>query len=288
MQNKKDELYFGGHLVAFLDILGQSANLSGLKKTKWWELDKGTISALQDTYGRVLRFRKIFNGFLLKFCRPSVLDSVFEAAASPEQLNVWNPFDQSRILKNDISDSIIMILPLMLTSGLAPLKSIYGVLGACASSMLASLNYSFAFRGAVEIGPCVFDPRTNEVYGSALNDVVRYEKEACWPRVIVGPELLNYLVSCTKLPEEPVSNRINKSTAQLCLSLITKDDSEVHFIDFMGDGFKQLQKHEDTDKMFEGASKFINSQIQHYGSTHHIGSKYSKLKEYFEPKLKGF
>ena len=285
MANKEDELYFGGHLVAFLDILGQSTKLSDLNKLKWWKLDKETISSLQGTYGRVLKFRKIFNNFLSKFCNPSVLDNVFQELSNPDQLKIWNQFGPSRILTKGISDSLIMTLPLFLTNGLAPLKSIYGVLGACASSMLVSLNYNFAFRGAVEIGPCIFDTRSDEVYGSALNDAVRYEKDADWPRIIAGPALVNYLEDCTKLPTEPIVNKINASVALKCLSLITKDEFGVYFVDFLGNGFSELQKLDNTDKIIKDAFKFVNSQVQKFGSDDKIGAKYIKLKMYFESRL---
>ena len=126
----EDNLYFGGHLVAVIDILGQSNKLSELKKIKWWELNQETISVLQDTYGNVLKFRKIFDDFLSKYCKLSALDSVFQELSSPEQLRIWNQFDKKRIITRGFSDSFIMTFPLIITNGLIPLKSIYGVLGA--------------------------------------------------------------------------------------------------------------------------------------------------------------
>lgn len=284
MENGEDKLYFGGHLVAFVDILGQSAKLSKLKKIKWWESDQETVPALQDTYGRVLKFRKIFNGFLSKFCKPSVLDNVFQEILDPDQMKVWNQFGQSRILTKGISDSLIMTLPLFLTNGLAPLKSIYGVLGACASSMLVSLNCQFAFRGAVEIGPCIFDTRSNEVYGSALNDAVRYEKDADWPRIIVGPALVNYLEECTKLPNKSPAYKINAALARRCLSVISKDESDIFFVDYLGKEF-EFQALENTDKIIDGALKFVDSQIRKFEKDSKIGAKYIKLKKYFESRI---
>lgn len=285
MNKAEDKLYFGGHLVAFLDILGQSNKLTDLKKHEWWKVDENTITSLQNTYGRVLKFRKIFNGFLSKFCKPSVLDAVFQEISDPEQLKIWNQFSQERILTKGISDSLIMTLPLLVTIGLAPLKSIYGVLGACGSSMLASLNYKFAFRGAVEIGPCIFDPKSGEVYGSALNDAVRYEKDADWPRIVVGPALINYLDDCIKLPAEPMASKINASIAQKCLSLIAQDESGIYFVDYLGNGFEELQKLQNTQKIIDTAYKYINTQTEKYGADDKIGAKYIKLKKYFESKL---
>lgn len=285
MNESEDNLYFGGHLVAFLDIMGQSNKLSELKKHEWWNIDENTISSLQNTYGRVLKFRNIFNSFLTKFCKQSVLDAVFQEISDPDELKLWNQFSQERILTKGISDSLIMTLPLLLNIGLAPLKSIYGVLGACGSSMLSSLNYQFTFRGAVEIGPCIFDQKSNEVYGSALNDAVRYEKEADWPRIIVGPALIRYLKDCVKLPTEPMANRINISTAQKCLALIAQDENGDYFVDYLGNGFDELQDLQNTKKIIETAYQYINSQAVRYRDDKKIGQKYIKMKEYFESRL---
>jgi len=240
MKSREDKLYFGGHIVAFIDILGQSAKLSKLKKSKWWEFNQETLTALQETYWRVLRFREIFNGFLSRFCRPSVLDTIFQELSDPSKQETWNHFDQSRILVKGMSDSLVITFPLKVTNGLIPVKSIYGVLVACASSMLVSLNYRFAIRGAVEIGPCVYDPRSYEVYGSALNDSVYYEKEADWPRILVGAELVKYLEECTNLPKEPIAFSINSAEAHQCLSLLAQDAASLYYIDYLGTGFKKL------------------------------------------------
>ncbi len=55
LKKESPELYFGGHLVAFLDILGQSERLANLKQNKWWELQEPTKIVLRETYGRVYK-----------------------------------------------------------------------------------------------------------------------------------------------------------------------------------------------------------------------------------------
>jgi hypothetical protein len=285
MKESEDKIYYGGHLVAFLDILGQSTNLDDMKKGQWWKVDKDTITSLQNSYGRVLKFREIFNRFLSKFCKPSKLDVAFQKISDPDQLKLWNQFGEKRILTKGISDSVIMTLPLFVTNGLAPMKSIYGVLGACGSSMLISLNYKFALRGAVEIGPCIYDTNSNEVYGSALNDAVKYEKEADWPRVVVGQAIVDYLNQSTELPTTPIVNQINASTAQKCLSLISQDENGIYFVDYLGKGFEDLFALQNTDKVIDGALHYINMQLSAHGPYCKIYDKYSKLKNYFESRL---
>jgi hypothetical protein len=90
---------------------------------------------------------------------------------------------------------------------------------------------------------------------------------------------------CTKLPAESMANRINVSMARKCLSLIAQDKSGVYFVDFLGNGFNELQRLENWDKIIENAHKFINSQVQNFGPDDKIGVKYLKLKMYFESSL---
>ncbi len=99
--------------------------------------------------------------------------------------------------------------------------------------MLVSLNYKFAVRGGIEIGPCIFNSESQEVYGSALNDAVRYEKEADWIRILIGPELVRYLNECVNLPPSSITYQINCQTALRCLTLITQDESGRYFLDYL-------------------------------------------------------
>lgn len=280
-----NSLYFGGYIVAFVDLLGQSSKLSELKRIKWWEFGQDTIRNLKETYGRVLSFREIFIKYITNFSKQSAIDFALQEISDPKQIQIWNQFGQSRILIKNISDSIVMTFPLLITNGLIPLKSVYGILTAYASSILTSLNSQFAFRGAVELGPCVFNPNLEEVYGSALNDTVSLEKDADWPRIIIGKTLVQYLKGCTALPNNSPASIDNCASAQRCLNIISEDEKGIFYIDYLSKNFNELQNMDNKDKIISGALEFINDQIQNYGESHKIGKKYLKLKEYFESRV---
>ena len=54
MDNKKDKqqdmLYYVAHIVAFVDILGQSRILDTFKETEWWQLDDSTKELLNQSF----------------------------------------------------------------------------------------------------------------------------------------------------------------------------------------------------------------------------------------------
>jgi hypothetical protein len=286
-KNKRHDLYFGGHLVAFVDILGQSDRLDKMKETKWWELQEQTRIALHETYGRVRKFREIFSGFVARYVKESPLDGVFQNILGGEELGIFNQFGPHRIITKELSDALILNFPLVPSNGLLPLKSVYGVLGACASSMLSSLNYGFAVRGAIEIGPCVFDITTKEVYGTALNDAVKFEKQANWPRILIGPNLVAYLEECLELSQETIINQLNINTAKLCLKIVSRDEVGLNFLDYLSPDFLVLLKNK--ARVIEGAVTFIKNQIVEHNDRANIKDKYEMIRSYFiERGIEGF
>jgi hypothetical protein len=281
IDNKGHDLYFGGHLVAFIDILGQSDRLEKIKDTRWWEIQEPTRVALRETYGRVRKFRKTFSSFLTSFVKTSPFDEAFRYILGGEELRIWDQFGPNRIMTKGLSDSFILNFPLIASNELLPLKSVYGVFGACASSMLYSLNYGFAVRGAIEIGPCIFDSTTDEVYGTALSDAVKYEKQANWPRILIGPNLIAYLKKCLELSHETIINQVNTSDAELCLKIVSRDKVGLNFLDYLAPDLLVLFKPENKDKIIEGAVTFIKRQIIEHKERPIIKYKYEMLRAYF-------
>jgi hypothetical protein len=277
---KSNKLYFGGHLVAFMDMLGQSRQLTKLKDMRWWELQEPTKKVLRETYGKVKIFREIFSDFLSDFMKPSALDVALGHSLGGDELKVWDHFGSNRILSRSLSDSLILTFPLIASNGLLPINSIYGVLGACASSMLTAFNRGFAFRGAIEIGPCIYDMKNNEVYGTALSDAVRREKEADWPRILLGSELVLYLEKCLQLPQETTINQLNSSSASLCMKVVSKADEGAYFLDYLSPEFTDLWLLPNINEDIQGAVEFIKDQLSQ-SDCPKVRKKYEMLRTYF-------
>jgi hypothetical protein len=280
-ENESKEYYYGGHLVAFIDILGQSRQLDSFKKIEWWKLNDNTKAILKETYGKILNFRKIFKENLEGFTKQSELDTIIQKSVDPHQTANWNHFNENRILLKSSSDALILTFPLHIINGFIPLKSIFGVLGACTTGMLASLNYKFAIRGAIEIGPCVFDTECNEVYGSALNDAVKYEKKADWPRIIIGTQFIQYLEQCSNLPNDTKINKLNIALAKKCLSGIEKD-TDNYYLSFLSKVFYEDFDNRKYRYLVDNAVTFIEEQLEKYKHNKKIYSKYTKLKNYIQ------
>jgi hypothetical protein len=276
---ENENLIFGAHLVAFIDILGQSRNLKQFYKIKWWEDRKRVIDILSSTYGNVLKLRSDINNFVESFPPPS---------AEKLGRNIPRPISDKyikaakKILIQNVSDSIILTVQLQITDGIIPLRSVFGVLGGIGISMMTSLNNGYCFRAGIEFGPCIFNQSSGEVYGSALSESVAYEKRADYPRIIVGNHLNEYLNDFSRLEKGSELDSINAIMAKRCLSIINRDEEGLNYIDYLGKGFKDALGSVDNKPMIKGAIKFIKSQLSENKSDQKIYNKFYKLKQYFE------
>lgn len=280
---KNDNVIYGGHLVAFIDLLGQSTKLKKFNTIKWWEQSDEVFHLIKETYGNVLHFREEFSEFIDNYAKPSTEEDLGQKIPSHFK-ETWDEISDNKITYKYISDSIIISLPLEIHKGVIPLRSIMGVLGGCAASMLFTQKRGIFFRGGIDVGPCIYDPNLHDLYGSALNEAFIYEKKADYPRIIVGKFLMNYLDSCTK-NTDPTLHEVNSRLANSCLSVISEDTDGQYIIDYLGAGFKDLTSLADLPFFIKSAVKSIEANIELYKDDTKIRSKYERLKEYYKAKV---
>lgn len=273
----KSELSFGGHLVAFIDLLGQSKDLKKMYEINWWDDYAGVKDILSSTYGNVLSFRNDMNNFMESFSKQTIPEEVILTLSNENQVK-YRELIKTKIHSQNVADSIILSVPLHITNGIIPLKSVLAVLSGSAVCMISSLSNGFCFRAGIEFGPCLFNEDLNEVYGSALSESVAIEKKADFPRIIVGDHLVQYLKD---LSLDESLHPLNSGLAKRCLSLICQDHDGLYFVDYLGKPLKNLLRSVDSSKVIKSAIEHINKQLSVFRSDEKIYSKYVRLKEYF-------
>ena len=191
------ELQYSLYLVAYIDVLGQRSRIRELPFPDA-QTDKSKITEkLKGTAGVVLGLRNTFK-------------DLFEIVASPGPLISSLPKDQKknaqRFTKCDIrfhgfSDSIAISVPLInQNENCEEMNGIHACLFSLCSVLLMSLAVGHPIRGGVDIGPCLSLSST-EVYGAALEKAYYLEANvADYPRIVVGRDLFNYIVSVRKPP----------------------------------------------------------------------------------------
>src|SRR3990172_5426363 len=169
---KKDSLWIGYYLVAFVYILNQKQDF---------------IKKLKKTFGVVDGFRKTFENFYKANSEPSAAAQL----VAKEHRQAFNEMQKSGIKFQRFADTFITYLALRTNGIKAPITGVFAALGASASTFLVSLAAEQVCRGGIEIG-LAGEIQEGEIYGHALYEAYHLESEvAHYPRIVVGEGLIN-------------------------------------------------------------------------------------------------
>lgn len=208
--------YSGYFIVAFVDLLGTDAKNAEIKAQSEFPAE-----ILEREVAKVKAFQRdfyaVFDGDarvekMLKTQRPENL----KAALEKLQGNDVNSYA--------FSDSLIFHASLNTQQDrLVPVSSCFSILTALVCTQLWSLARGCPFRGGVEIGrAAVFNG--NQILGPALSDAYQLEKQAQFPRILIGKEFHKYLqLNSQLLPDTPESGA-NRAFAEICIGHICESD----------------------------------------------------------------
>ena len=124
-----------------------------------------------------------------------------------------------------------------------------------------------------------------EFYGPALLSVHHLEsKKANWPRILLGPGLIDLWKA---LPLSPVKNRIDRANINLVnlhktLSFIDKDG--FHALDYLGEKMLSLIK-DVVDEIIDPSHLQVINHLNKYSSDKKIKKKYENLLQYYQSRL---
>jgi hypothetical protein len=168
-----------------------------------------------------------------------------------------------------------------------PIRGIFGVLGAAASCFLLCLAAGHPIRGGIELGVAM-EMTKGEIYGGALARAYALEsKVACYPRIVVGEELIRYLQFTVLQESKDVYATTGKQIAQCCLDLIAVDDDGHPFLDYLGEGFKRHIAAGLDLEVIRRAYQYVidcSKKFQRERNTT-LAFRYTLLRNYFEARL---
>lgn len=211
------ECVFAGYfVVAFVDLLGTEAKNAKIKAQPEFP-----VEMLEREVSKVKTFQRDFY-------------AVFEGAARAEKmLKPLRPenlkADLEKLQGNDVksyafSDSLIFYASLNTQQGRrVPVSSCFSILAVLVCAQLWSLARGCPFRGGVEIGRAALF-NGNQILGPALSDAVKLEKQAQFPRILVGNGLHKYLQLHSQHQLDTPESGANRSFAEICISHLCESD----------------------------------------------------------------
>ncbi len=272
----------GYYFVAFIDIVGQRDKLKQLVSLP------SNAAENQDVARILLESSEYVKDLRGQF------DTLFEAAAKPTGLldrlkpeqRAWVEQRKRTILwRRGFSDSYFMTVPCWYESSWgAHSLAIYGSMFSICGLFIWSLAREKPFRGAVEVGLGT-EISKEEVYGPVNVRVFELEKDAGYPRIIVGKGLLNHLDDLEQRCSDNLEGRHTKKSIQDCRNLITTDHTDTLILDPMGKGVKSVPGAV-APEMIEHAYKFVVSQEEFFSkSDKKLHGYYCHLRKYCESRL---
>jgi hypothetical protein len=282
----KKNLFAGYYLVAFFDLLGQQKELREMQTLPTPDDDAAVnnfAARVKQTYGAVKGMRSSFRGFFKSFTQ----SNIDEYQLDPAQRAIFEQCKSNDIKIQQFSDCIAIFLPLRDDINKMPMRGVFGVLAAAATTSLSCLAYGQPVRGGIDIGVAL-EIDEDEIYGPALSRAYSLESSvAQYPRVVVGEELFKYLKVHANQEETTIFSKISKESAKSCLKLLAMDDDGYPFIDFLGEYFKESMDETYNLEIIEKAYDFVLSESEKYQKQRNpkLAFKYTLLRNYFENRM---
>ena len=273
----------GYYFVALIDIVGQRDKLKQLVTLPRNDSEKQrTAEILFETSEYVKELRLQF-------------DTLFKAAEKPTgllnglntQQRAWVEQRKKTFMwRQGFSDSYITTVPCWYESSRgAHTLDIYRSLFSICGLYIWALAMKKPFRGSVEVGLGI-EIGPKEVYGPVITRVVELEKNAGYPRIVVGEGLVNHLNDLEQRCSDNIEGKHTKHTIQDCRSLFIRDHTDTQILDPMGAGVKSVPNAVPPE-MIERAYEFVLSQEEFFSksSDKHLQDYYRDLRKYCESKL---
>ncbi len=281
--------FAGYFVVAFVDLLGTDTKNAEIKAQPEFP-----AAMLKREVAKVKAFQRdfysVFDGVAqiekkLKLLRPENMKAALEKLKG-------NPVNSYAF-----SDSLVFHSSLSAQQDrLVPVESCFQILGALVCAQLWALARGCPFRGGVEIGrAAVFNG--NQILGPALSDAVKLEKQAQFPRILVGNEFGKYLQLNSQLPLDTPENRASRVFAEICIGHIFEKDepcqlhepetkarhTRIFSLDVHSGFVAELIGGESHQELLNKARNFAEREIQRFtGHDEKLACRYRHLLKYLE------
>ena len=285
-KKKSNNLILGHYVVAFIDLLGQQEflrNLSVLPNSNDpLELEK-VKNDLKNTYGAVSGMRKFFKDSFDGFSRkPNELSGL-----TLQQTREFNSLNNHPIKFQSFSDSVVIFMPLRTDTAKLPVRGIWGIFGAAATTFLCCLAIGHPIRGGIDVG-IGMDITKNEIYGPALSRAYTLESRISnYPRIVVGNELVRYLETLRDQTPHDLASEVAKYMSRQCLECLATDDDGYPIIDYLGKSYRDLFGEVIDATVVEKAHHNVLNFCAKFQNEKNgkLAFRYTLLRNYFEDRL---
>lgn len=277
---------FGHHVVAIIDFLGQASKLA-----QWDFLPRSPqeeaqfVNAIRKSFGLIHASREDFEKYFTLW-QENIRVPDNALVDQPDRREVLLKFQENLLGFMHFSDTIVVYSPLKNQYGYLNVGGVCGFIWVCGTLMLSALFQRIVFRGAIDIGMAGCFPKA-DLYGPALAKAHFLEsKVAKYPRIVVGPSLLDYLQFHVDGPDTDGPARANHVMAAKCLRMLSEDSDGSWIIDYLNDDTFASPRSDKSARcrLKDGAAKFVDDELERFKSEGNaiLVERYECLAAYFQ------
>ncbi|TXI26620.1 MAG: hypothetical protein E6Q60_12110 [Nitrosomonas oligotropha] len=282
----KDQLKNVGHYAAaFIDLLGQREKFQGMnllpiaeteeEKEKVFKIIKETIGPIDKLQRRATEMMESSN--------PNP-DSKLRAMLPSSDQTKWDEMIRATITTQRWSDGLFLFTSLAEDLVKCPLNAIFRMFGLTGVLCFMGLATKQPLRGAIEVAWGV-ELQPGELYGPVVARAYELESEvAAYPRIVIGPYLVNYLELQSKNASEEHHDMVNQQLASLCLKMLLRDTDGHWLLHYLGADFRIAVTGSIHGQLYSSAKSFVNSQLSEHQRKQNtkLAFRYAHLQQYFE------
>lgn len=277
------ELRFANYAVCYVDLLGQRDALKGQALLpEDHETPDGReklIALLKKSIGSIVSLQQSSE----QFVHGSNIETDLFDKIPEEHVALAKKMKRSLVQVQRWSDGLMLYTPL---TGLDhyPINSITDMIIQAGALCYIGLAKRSPLRGGMEIGWAV-ELHKNELYGSAV--ARSYELEnyvAGYPRIVLGNDLMDYIISLTRVTAESIEDRFQKGRAEMCLNYINVDTDGRPFINYLSERYVQDISGKNNSAIYGPARKFVVEQLAEHMKNQNskLAFRYATLLQFFD------
>lgn len=272
------------HVIGLVDILGQRQKLRDLEI---WDTGPESIGRatliLKETAGVVLAFREQYEVFRSEASEPGELFK----RMSPELQRRFLTLTEGEMFTHFFSDLFVYGVELDNRNCHSnSTNAVWKLLFWLSGNILTSLTIEHPLRGAIDFGAGIILP-TGEPYGSALVRPYTLEQhEASYPRIVLGQQFIDYLHGMKSLEGNSHGAEVTRRAADAALEITCIDSDGRPILDYMGQAYRSQLIGDRLARLGAEAFEFAKRSEKRYRDDPKLHSKYSRLLEYMEPRMK--
>jgi len=280
------EINIQNYIVAFVDVLGQRAQMEGLLFMPPKSDEKGRREFTERIRRSVQAIKFIQDNFLFHatFCNERHQTDI--QGVESDVAETIQRFRKAHITTQRFSDGLVLFCPLA-EEGHFPLNSVSGIFRSCASMMLCGLDQGFPFRAGIAIG-AGYSTGEGDIYGPVVAEAYRLESEvAMYPRVVLSDSIVDWLLSFDKRSySTDVETRVTLALRDLCLDSVMKDNDGVFAIDYLNPRMlESLGGSQNVSEPIRGMKDFVDEMIKKYEDKPRILGKYVWVRNYIRSRI---